>query len=65
MKGQEGGLVELLVICTRQETGDQQRSRGTEDSVVGFILEILLQTQGVNVKMKVVSFQRFGGNCAC
>ena len=31
MKGQERGLVELLVIRTRQETGDQQRSRGTED----------------------------------
>ena len=25
------GLVELLVICAQQETGDQQRSRGTED----------------------------------
>ena len=31
MKGQEGGLVELLVIRARQETRDQQRSRGTEE----------------------------------
>ena len=35
-KGQEGELVKLLVIRTRQETRDQQRSRGTEDFGGGF-----------------------------
>ena len=37
MKGQEGELVELLVIHARQETRDQQRSRGVLRISAGFV----------------------------